>query len=687
MKRALILLLLALTASLATAESRVVLTIGHAGAVRDAVGHPSDQIAFSVGNDGRLLVWDLELQALRHRYQITYRPIIRVVHHPIRNEVALVVSEGVDRSSIRVIDWETGEELFRRDLDNVPVYLSYSPAGTYLMFALPTFQSLFFLAADSGSARSYLDDGFGIVSFVQMGSTERNIVTYVPTRGEFIYWNLQSGDELQRVRTQARLTNMTLVDPVNRRALAAAGENELVIVDNLTGEIRASYPISPIHGIRYDEINNRIMVLTDQVGRRAVLSFTYQNGRLRRDFYGPTNLSPTAQFVVPLSNASNAVMAGDDDGVVEVFSDRTGRRTELGPKPTVPILDAAFTEGRLHLSLDDHILTLVSDAFQSNVSTVRISSIRQSTTRLPDTNKLRLERVGERILIWGGSEPAGTIHSLTPPSTTASAFYIDERENPILDVRSTEGGPVVIHRDGRIIQLSASLPVERFRYATLGSQAATWDPEIGMVIAKTRSSSFDSSLIRVDQLTRETVPIRSEAFLSTEVALGDRSTLYAIGLFGSPASPTTRLVRYGGNRFEQDTVLAEFVGDDPAARAVWDDRTNSLFTTIGYAGLQRIEGRTSSPLDLTGQIAREIVLGGLYVAAVNADGSLTLWNRNTGELLFDIYVFENDGWVAMNVLGAFLVSSPELEKYLDFIPVRRTRLDLDDFRIELPYRE
>ncbi len=687
MKRALVLLLLVLMASVVTAESRVVLTIGHAGAVRDAVAHPSDQLAFSVGDDGRLLVWDLERRALLHRYQISHRPVVRVVHHPNRNEVALVVSEGVDRSSIRVVDWETGEELFHRNLDSVPVYLSYSPAGSYLMFALPTFQSLFFLAADRGSARSYLDDGFGIVGFLQMGSTERNIMTYVPSRGEFIYWNLQSGEELQRVRTQGRLTNMTLVDPDNRRALAAAGVNELVIVDNLTGEIRAHYPVSPIHDIRYDEANNRIMVLTDQAGRRAVLSFTYENGRLRRDFYRPADLSPTAQFVVPLPETSNAVMAGDDSGVVDLFSDSTGRRTELGPRPTIPVLDAAFTEGRLHLSLGDRILTLVSDAIQSSARTIRVSSVRQSTTLLPGIDRAQLERVGERVLIWGATEPAGSIHSLVPPSTTANIYYTDERENPILDVRSTVGGPVVIHRNGRIIQLSASLPVERFRYVAPGAQTATWDPEIGIVIAKTRSSSFDSSLIRVDQLTRETVPIRNEAFLSTGVVLGERSTLYAIGLFGSQASPTTKLVRYGGSSFEQDTVIAEFVGEDPTARVVWDDRTTSLFTTIGYGGLQQIHGRTLSPLESTGQIAREIVLGGLYVAAVNADGSVTLWNRNTGELLFDIYVFEDDEWLAMNVRGAFLAGNSAVEEYLDFIPAHRTRLDLDDFRIELPYRE
>jgi WD40 repeat protein len=687
LKRALILLLLALTASSLAAQSRVVLSIGHAGTVRDAATHPSDQVAFTVGDDGRLLVWDIELRALLHRYQISHRPIVRVVHHPTRDEVALVVSEGVDRSSIHVINWTTGEEVFRRELHGTPVYLSYSPTGSYLIFSLPTFQSLFFLSADRGSARSYLDDGFGIVNFVQMGRTERNVMTYVPARGEFIYWSLQSGEELQRVRTQSRLTHLTLVDPVNRRALAAAGDNELVIVDNLSGEIRATYPVTPIHDIRYDTANDRIMVLTDQLGRRAILSFTYAGGRLRRDTYRPSELSPTAQFVVPLLESAGAVLSGDEIGVVDLFSTRAGRKTTLGPRPTVPILDAAFTEGRLHLSLGDHILTLVSDAFQSTARSVRVSSVRHSITQLEETTNALIERVGERLLIWGNTEQSGTILSLTPPETTAEPYYIDENENAVTAVRFTNGGPVIIHRDGRIIQLSASFPVERFRYAAVGAQVAAWDPELGLVAAKTKSNAFDSSLIRIDQLTGETVPIPSDAFLSTDIALGDRSTLYAIGLFGPPASATTRLVRYSGDRFAQNTIIDEFAGEDPNARAVWDDQTGTLFTTIGYAGLQRIEGRTPTRLDSTGQIGREIVLGGLYVATVNEDGSLSLWDRINGEFLFDIYVFENDEYLAVSSRGEFLASSAALERYLDFIPERRTRLDFNDFRLELPYRE
>ena len=684
-KRTAVLLLLMLVTALAVAQSRVVLSVGHAGAVRDAAPHPSQPIAFTVGDDGRLLVWDLERNALLHRYQVSHRPVVRVAHHPARNEVAVVVDEGVGRSSIRVVAWETGEERFRRDLDNVPVHLSYSPAGTYLVFTLPTFRSLFLLSAETGSARSYLDDGFGIVNFVQMGASERNIMTYVPARGEFIYWSLQSGAEVSRISAPPRLSLLTLVDPQNQRAVAASRGNELVIVDNVNGEVRATYPLSPILDIRYDPTNGRILVLTEQLGSRSVLAFTYESGRLRRDFFQPANMSATAVFAAPLEAAANAVIAGDRDGVVEIFAGATGRRTELGPRPFRPVTDLAFTEGRLHLALGDRILTLVSDGFESSARSFGISSVRHSTAELP-VSQAGVERDGERVLIWGLSDQTGTVYELRPPSVRPVPIYIDERANAVRTVRSTDGGPLLVHRDGRVIQLAPDQQVERFRYDALGVQAAVWDPQLGIVAAKTRSGRLDSAIIRVDPLTQETVPVNMDAFLATDVALGSRGTAYAIGLFGQQGVPETRLVRISGSGFDQVTVLDQFAGEDVTASVLWDSRTDSVLTSVGYEGMKRIKGRTLEIFESTGQIPREFAIHGLLVAAVNTDGSVTLWSRDTGEHLFDIYVDGNQ-WLAMNRRGAYLSSSASMERYLDFIPDRRTRLTLEDFRITLPYRE
>jgi len=679
-----VLFLLVTCAISSAADPRVMLSVGHAGPVRAAVGHPTEPIAFTVGDDGRLLVWDLETQSLRYRYQISPDPITMIAHHPTRDEVALVVNDGVGESRIEVVEWETGEVVFSRTLDNTPVHMTYSPSGTFLIFTLPTFQSLYFLTSDRGTARSYLDDGFGIVSFTQMGRSEQAIMTYLPARGEFIYWNLQSGDEIQRVATLTRLQHLTLVDPENRRAIAAASGSDLVIVDNVSGEIWARYPVSPIHDISFDPDSRRILVLTENLGRRTVLSFTYQSGRLSRSFFRPA-VGDNALFITPLPGGAS--IAGNPDGAVDLFDRTSGRKTALGPRPIVPIRDVAFTEGRMHVSLGDRILSLVSDMFRTTGTRLEVTTIRQTQSTMGDTSIALLASDQDDVLVWGDPATPGTIYRIQPPGTGAEPYYEDAQKSPVFALRSTEAGPVIVHRDGRVVHLAEGAPVPRYTYPSRGAQAADWSVDLGLVIAKTRSSNFDSSIIRVDQLTGETVPIRSDAFLATDVAFGGNGELYAIGLYGSPGSPATRLTRYSGRDLERETVLMDFNGEDSSATVVWDDETGRLYTTLGYSGLLRIDGLRTTRMDATGQIARVIHIAGLYIAAVNADGSVSLWNRYSGEFLFDLYAIEGGAWVAMNEDGAFYASSRSVERYLDFVSERRTRLDLNDFRIELPYRE
>ncbi|TFH06386.1 MAG: hypothetical protein E4H09_00310, partial [Spirochaetales bacterium] len=241
-------------------SSFVNLSIGHSGAVADITSHPSQALAFTVGDDGRLGVWDLSTKNLYRRFQISPHPITRITHHPSRNEIAMFIRERVGSGVILAFNWETGEEIFRHQVDAIPTYLNYSPTGSYVVYATPSYQSLSFLASDTGDRRPYFENGFGVVGFVQMAQSERNVMTYLPTRGEFVYWQVTTGDELQRVGTRARLQHLRVVDPETRRLLAASDGSNLLIVDNLTGDVKATYPLAPIIGIQYDPESRLILV-------------------------------------------------------------------------------------------------------------------------------------------------------------------------------------------------------------------------------------------------------------------------------------------------------------------------------------------------------------------------------------------------------------------------------------------
>ena len=153
-------------------------------------------------------------------------------------------------------------------------------------------------------------------------------------------------------------------------------------------------------------------------------------------------------------------------------------------------------------------------------------------------------------------------------------------------MRATATTPIVVQRDGRILQLSTLAGIPAFQYSALGAQDALWDPDVGVVAAKTRTSAFDTSLVVVDLSTRETLPVDTEAFLSSRVELDPRSpTLYSLSLVGSQSAPSTRLTRHSGRAFGRSQTLVELRGEYPSADMVWDSSTNSLITSLAASGI------------------------------------------------------------------------------------------------------
>ncbi|MFW6312731.1 MAG: WD40 repeat domain-containing protein [Spirochaetota bacterium] len=672
-------------AAFATAQSRVTMSLGHSGPVRDVVGRSDLGLGFSVADDGKLVVWDLEHGGVRHSWQVSTGAVAAIALHPVRSEAVLFVEDGVATGRLVGFDWRDGSELFSIAVDARPTYLSYSPQGTYVVYTLPSFDSIYFVDADDGSPLRFLDDGFGSVSFVQMARSERNAMTYVPSRGEFIYWKLQNGSELQTISTLRRLDHLTLIDPQAQRSIAAADGDQLVVVDNLTGEVRATYPVAPIFDIAYDESNGRILVLSEQRDSRTILSFTYRSGRLRRDFFRPQNFSSTTTVFTAVGvESTQGYLGGDLDGQIAAYAHRNGRRSVIGPAVLTPIEDVALSPGRVHLSLGSEILSIVSDLFEPDRTDISATFFRDTRLPLADADALRLAADGERLLLWGAHEP-GTIWEIAPPSSSLLPVYDDERDVPIADVKATESGPLAIRRDGTILHIGREEATERFRYTAVGTQDALWDPQLGLIAAKTRTSAFDTSIIVVDQLTRETVAADTDAFLTTRIALDHRSnTLYAIGLHGNQSSAQTRLTRLTGDGFNAGIVLERVPVELARGDLHWDTRTGSLFSTLDYRTLRRYRGRREQTFESTEHLHTDLSVGANLVIARNIDGSASVWNRSTGEHVVDVYVIGSE-WVAISRVGTFIASSPRAESYLTFLPAEETRLSLEDFRVTAPF--
>ncbi|TVQ24537.1 MAG: hypothetical protein EA382_08390 [Spirochaetaceae bacterium] len=686
-----VLTLLLLAAPAAGAGDRFTVRIGHTGAVRAIAYHPEHSIVYTVGDDGKMLVWDLSVPGLRRQIQLANGPITRIAHHPTRNQVVFYVRDTVTSGRLIAYDLDADTTLFVRNLDSEPVSLMYSPAGTFVVYALSGFQSLFFVGSQEGDQRPYLASGFGIVSFVQVARSERNIMTYVPSRGEFIYWELSTGRELQTVRTQSRLQFPTLIDPTSQRLLAAADSESLLIVDNLTGRIEARYPVAPVRGIAFSEANDLILVLTEQFGRPSTLAFQYRNGRLTRAFYQPQNLHALTQVISPAPpRLGGGFIGGSADGTVSYYASNNGRLTTLGGPPEVSASATALIDGRLFVTAGSELLTFESDLFAvSDDEVLTFSSLRVDRRSFERIGPLSIAAHGTTLYLWGPGEP-GAIFTYDLTRRTAVEHYRDQAGSAIQTALFTDDGMLVVHRDGRVVVVPTD--GQRFTYTATGVQDALWSPTIGLVIARASSGPLDAPILIVDPRTRETVPVDAPGFVAQRLAYSsETNTLYAIVLQGSPSSPTSRLYQIGNRGLERGTPILEHAGSPIGRSLVWDSRAMRVYTTMTgrVAGVspqsanERGNNDVDVELDRAQRLATSISVASL-VAATNADGTVSLWYRAGGTHLADVTLLP-DGWLVTGATG-FLSSGSRVERLLSYFPERETGRpeELADRRMELP---
>ncbi len=685
--------IVACTGAQTSPQSRVTLSIGHAGAAQAVTGRRDLDLGFSAGADGKLLVWSLEHAGLHASWQVDGGPLTHVAVHPERPEAVVFVRDGIAAGRIIGVNWETGEHSFVVPVGNRVTTLEYSPQGSFIVFTLPGFDSLRVLDSADGTRLPYIEDAFGTVSFVQIARSERNLMTYVPSRGEFIYWELQTGRELQTVATRTRLTHLTLVDPQTQRYLAGFDGTQLVIVDNLSGDVRATYPVSPVHGISYDAESDRFLVVSDQNGRRNALAFTYSAGRLRRDFYRPQSFSPTTTSLAAVGSPdTRGFLAGASDGEVAFYERRNGRRTLIGPANDSRVVDLTFSSGTLYVSLGDRLISLESDLFDDRRTSIEASYFTFRTQELGGLEGVRIVADADAVLLWAANRP-GVLFSLAPesdepssdePSSELPVVYEDPQGAPIARVRPNEEGVLILYRDGRIVQIDRETRDVVFRYTSIGAQDAIWDRQLGLVVAKSRATAFDTSVVQVDQRTRETVAADTDAFLTVRLALdAGNQRLYAVGLHGSQSAPTTRILQFDGRGFGRTTRLYQVDAERARADIVWDERSGSLLSTIEHRRVVRHSQGRAEFFAPAQRMHGELAIGANLTVALNLDGTVTAWDRESGEILAD-YVVIGDEWVLLSPYGVYLTSSPAAEEYLTFIPVERTRLSLSDFRMRLP---
>lgn len=651
-------------ASMVGAEG-VVLRTAHVDSVSAMLFDDDRNLLVTGGVDGKIKVWDFATDDLLYSSQISNLAILDVALHPSRPEVAIVESDENLRYRLTVWNWEEQEVRYTRNLGAQPLHLSYSPQGTYVVVSEASFRSMRIFDARTGREEEYLQRGFGIVSYFAVAQSEGRIMTYSANNGEIIYWDLQSGFEIQRSESEPGLEHMRLFG--NRRYAAGVRNRTLYLVDVLGGQVVDSISLgaTALDLVIETDGHSVSLLVSEASGELVLQSYALRNGRLNRR-YSTTNRNIPAEVNL-IRYAGEELLAARRDGTIYRYR-RYQRTPALFAENIIqPITDMAPGDGTLQIASNGRLLTLASDLFRDREARLdEVEEIEDSYLPLSFSSGVRITQTPDGTTYLWSDRSQGQFYRMGRFSTLLP-LEIPLRTQPTVVTAGVSNRLVVVTRDGRVSIVNTISREEVFSVQALGIETAIETEDHGLLIGKSVTGRLDSALLRIDPSTGERVPLDTELFLIYRLGYDDRSRrLYAIGLRrDSQNRIETVLQSFSGNQLQRRRTLFSVDGEFLNADLAVDRRLREVFTTLGESGVRRYNGSRFEEFAKDAHQTRTIRLFNGLVLGLNRDGSLSIWSRETRDYLATFYVVGPREWLTVTAEGNFIASrGVDPEEYL-----------------------
>lgn len=670
-------------------RAHVLLNTGHTATVNRIVRDNRTGYIFTASNDGTVRIWDGSTGDLRQVIRVSHLPVVSLAVNPGAPELAAVVSDGGLFIQMSVWNWESGRQMYTHPLTETPLFVQFSPKGSILLYARAHWNSLVFLDSSSGQELPYLPNGFGIVRLALISASERTIMTYSPSNGNLTYWDLQSGTQKAVVQTLPNLDHLT---PVSDVYMAGTSGSSLELINLVNGSVAAQRDLGDVQSISVDPSNQELSVLytlpTAKQGTVEVGLFSFRNGSLSQLYSSTSEIDGT---VTATMLQQGDLLVARPGGSITRYPQYGSSPEQFGRSVVVPITDIDFSDDRFFAATASNLLSVRSDFFSGNTPLDKVSLLVEDSIQNPfDAPSGLLSLSNRRLFLFREGDANGDLRSVDPFSLTINDTF-GQFDSPIIDLKDAGSDILSLEKNGRIRLLNSYSFATDFSFTSSGTLTAAYTNNYGIILGRSNSNILDSSLIRVNPQTGETVPVSSADFLVFDLAFDKRTgALFSLGLRHHNGGETTVLSRYTGTDFSNGQLLARYDGEDLQASIAFDEESGKLFTTLGFNRVQVWDGNGLSSLQATGHIPRKVTSWRGRVFALNRDGSVSVWQASTLRHLFDFYALPDGSWTILTPDGYYLPSSTgNPEQYLTLVNGTGNRsstarqLKLSDFRLTL----
>jgi WD40 repeat protein len=647
---------------------RTLVDTGHRGEVLALEYDEDRKLLFSAGEDGTVRVWDPARSALVHRLQVTHLPVSMIAIDPSGPRVAVLETDGARSFAISVWDWEQEKRRFRVELAEAPLFLRYSGGGSWLVYGQPRWESLKIVSSESAAPFAFNSEGFGIVSFAEIGPSEKTIMTYHPA-GRIAYWDLASGSLVRDLASVPYLGTIRISR--DRRYLVGSSGTEVLLVDLLTGAVRAraalagalSADISPDGGE---------LAFSAGAGASSTLSLWTVAGEalIRRIDAPPFSAAPQASFAatpVMARFGGQELFVASRGGEIHGIS-AAGERRLLARDDLALITGIAVAQRRIALATSERIWVfsshLLAGALAPTAAGVASTpSIDVVTVPNPFKATVGLSFLSsDRLQVWPKGEASGAPVTLEVASGSFLGGGGGESRGPFLEVEvQPEGSPLAgallsLEKSGTVRLTDPATGAIRYESRLPGMSTIALTGSFELAGGRNAAIATEGSLLRIDMKMGETVAIPTRAVFTYEILFDPAvAALYSIGL---DAGGSTSLLRHSGRGFENEVPIDRVDQEDLFATLALDSSTGLLFSSLGSS---RISVWDTGALALmrfpdTARVPRTLRARDGLLFSLNRDSTVSIWDER-GSHLAEISIFTDGEWCFLLADGRFSASS------------------------------
>ncbi|WP_037544797.1 WD40 repeat domain-containing protein [Spirochaeta lutea] len=610
---------------------------GHNSAVLTLSSPNLSPFAASMAQDGSILIWNVQENTLADRlFVMEDRPSFLVVH-PQRPELFFVARGSDNGYRIEAWNWENHQKLFTKPIPELPLSIAYSPNGTRIVATYPRWDSIGLYNASNGREIRQMTSGYGIVDFASISSSGANMLSYRSSAGEFIYHRIATNEVLAEVKTLRNLRYLNLFP--NKRFAVGILNDSLVTLDTVDGSTKSRLAIPRLQ-IAFPLSDTLVGAIIKEDDRYFIRWISVSNG----------SLTPAATPRLSRIEQANGIFTVAQDRLIAGLT--TGGIASLSPEESVQIAvkrpaainSFARAGGQLFIGSPQGVFFLDETQILSQLRDRQAQLLQYQKVDLPFSGGIpRMFSLSENdILLWNASSASRIWRLSYQEDTTPSISAITGvHSKTITNLGVEDQFIIVFFRDGSLEVYDRDNYSRILSYSTIGLQDAIIINNDTLLVGKTLTSGFNSSLLAINLFTQETSVVQSQDKVIFDLqSTTDGSEYFTHSISQNSDNQDSTLLRRSHPTLAfRNSILSRYSGEDTGASMAYD--SGVLFSSLGMDQLISWDGRRIMRFEKTRRLPRSIMPLEGYVAAINSDGTLSVWNTRTRQFYAELVLLES----------------------------------------------